>query len=461
MRTTSFKNIILLIGFAGLLFSCSTPQHFQRENVNTEGLFTSTTDSVSMANTPWQQLFTSPYLQQLIQTGLDNNPDLQIAVQKVLEAEAYLSQSKAAFLPSLAIAANGTYSRNSESTYPSSSRRVHAMDLKMSTSWEADIWGKLKGEKRAAYANLLYSDAGKKAVQTRLIADIATTYYNLMSLDAQLKITQQSLANNVDLVKTMKALKQSGTVTGAAVVQSEANRYAVEVTIPDLKQQIQETQNTLCLLLGKIPGQIERDKLENQALSPILQTGVPSLLLQNRPDVMQAEYAVISAFETTNSARAYFYPALTITASGGFESINFDELFDPGSIAFNLLGGLTQPIFNKRANATRLKVAKAKQEEALLGFRNQLLNAGREIQNALASYQSATEKTGLRKHQLDALNKSVDYTKELLIYGSANYTEVLTAQQSLLAAQLNNVNDKLQQLNAVVSLYRALGGGWQ
>jgi outer membrane protein TolC len=193
----------------------------------------------------------------------------------------------------------------------------------------------------------------------------------------------------------------------------------------------------------------------------VLQTGVPAQLLDNRPDVMQAEYNVVSAYEVTNSARAYFYPALTITASTGFAASDLDELLDPVSFAANVVGGLAQPIFSRRANITRLKVAKAQQEEALINFRNTLLKAGQEVHNALGSYDSSVKKMDLRKQQLDALNKSVDYTKELLNYGSATYTEVLNAQTSLLSAQLNSVNDQLQQLNSVVTLYRALGGGWR
>lgn len=192
-----------------------------------------------------------------------------------------------------------------------------------------------------------------------------------------------------------------------------------------------------------------------------MQIGIPAQLLDNRPDVMQAEYQVMSAYEITNSARAYFYPALTLTASTGFAAKDLSSLLDPASFAANVIGGLAQPIFNKKMNATRLKVAKAQQEEALLNFRGVLLNAGQEVHDALGSYQSAVRKIDLRQKQLDALIKSVDYTKELLNYGSATYTEVLNAQTSLLAAQLSSVNDRLQQLNAVVTLYRALGGGWK
>ena len=469
MRTISIKNIILVIGVSGLLLSCSSSRHFSREDLKTKGLYATTglygdsitSDSLNIADSPWQELFTDTCLKSMIKEGLSNNTDLLIAVQKVKEAEAALSQSKAAIFPSLSGQAQGNYTRYSKALYPTYDTFGHGESLELTSSWELDIWGKLRGAKRAAYASYLASDAGKKAVQTRLISDIATTYYTLIGLDKQLAITRQTVKNNIDLVKTMKALQQSGQVTGAAIVQSEAARYAAEVTIPDIKQQIKETENTLSILLGKNPGPIQRGSLDTQKADTLLETGVPSQLLNNRPDVQQAEYNVISAYETTKSARKYFYPSLTITASGGFESINLDDLLKPENLAINLLGGLTQPIFAQKANSTRLKVAKAKQEEALLTFKNTILTAGSEVQNALSSFQKAQQKAQLRSKQLDALKKSVDYTKQLLIYGSADYTEVLDAQQNYLAAQLNDVNDRLQQLTAVVSLYQALGGGWK
>jgi outer membrane protein, multidrug efflux system len=463
MRTLSIKYIVLITGFAGMLYSCNTSNHFKRNSADTVGLYGNypVTDSVTIANKPWRELFTEPYLQKLIREGLDNNADLKIAIQKVSEAEAYFSQSKAALLPGISAKALVNYTANPETLYPNGPSEVKYFQLGADASWEIDLWGKLRSSKRGAYTNLLATDAGKKAVQTRLIADIATAYYSLAGLDEKLAITRQTVKNNIDLVETMKVLKESGKVTGAAVVQSEAARYAAEVTIPDLEQQIRETENAFCLLLGRVPGTIERGKINDQTLLTVLKTGVPAQLLDNRPDVMQAEFGVMSAFETTNNAHASFYPALTLTASTGFVATDLNQFFDPKTFASNLIGGLAQPLFNKRVNATRLKVAKAQQEEALVTFRNTLLKAGQEMQNALGSYESSVQKIALRKLQLGALVNSVDYTKQLLTYGTANYTEVLTAQTSLLSAQLNSVNDQLQQLNAVVSLYRALGGGWK
>ncbi|MGD9931814.1 MAG: efflux transporter outer membrane subunit [Mangrovibacterium sp.] len=461
MRTISLKYILPAISLL-LLVSCSTPRHFQRNTIDTEGLYgTAETDSSTLSDLPWQEMFTDPLLLDYIREGLENNLDLQIAVQRVAEAEAYLAQSRASLLPGINAIGTGVYTRNPESVYPDGPREVNSYQLGLEASWEVDIWGKLRSSKRAAYANLLASDAGRKAVETRLIANIASTYYNLMALDAKLAITRQTVKNNIDLVETMKVLKESGRVTGAAIVQSEAARYAAEVTIPDLEQQVRETGNNLCLILGRNPGNLERGTLAGQSIQQPLQTGIPAQLLDNRPDVMQAEYAVISAFEMTNSAHAYFYPSLTLNASTGFAATELDELLDPVSFAANVAGGLAAPLFNKRTNVSRLRVAKAQQEQALLSLRHALLNAGQEVNNAIGIYQAARTKASLRSQQLTALEKSVEYTRELLNYGSATYTEVLNAQQSLLAAQLNRVNDQQQQLNATVSLYRALGGGWR
>lgn len=453
----------MLTGLAGILLSCNGTRQFSRETVDTKGLYgdTITTDSVTIADKPWQELFTDPYLQNLIREGLDKNPDLQIAVQRMMEAEAYFAQGRAAFFPSLSTQGAYAHVRNPETLYPEGPRNIDDYQLNLQASWEVDIWGKLRSSKRSAYANLLATDAGKKAVQTELIAGIANSYYGLLSLDEQLEITRQTVRNDKELVEIMKVLKENGQVTGAAVVQTEAARYAAEVTIPDLEQAIRETENALCLMLGRTPGKIERGRLNGQQTPELVKTGVPSQLLDNRPDVMQAEYAVMSAFEVTRNARSYFYPVLNITASTSLESADLNDLLDADAFLLNVVGGLTAPIFNKRANKTRLEVAKAQQEEALISFRSALLNAGQEVNNALGQFDTSDKKIILRQQQLDALEKSVSFTKELLNYGSATYTEVLNARQSLLAAQLSNVSDHLEKLTSFVSLYRALGGGWK
>ncbi|MGZ3819472.1 MAG: efflux transporter outer membrane subunit [Mucilaginibacter sp.] len=467
MKVAYPKYIFSALLVSNILFSCKITKTYKRPDLNTNNLYrdVNTGDTTGLANIPWRSLFADTVLQGLIQEGLDQNLNLKIAIQRINEAQAALRQSKAAFYPSLSGNASVAQSRQSAAAlnFPAGTVNLNSTSYQayLSTSWEADVWGKLSSTKRAALANFLQSDAAKRAVQTQLIADIANNYYNLLALDKQLEITQQTVKSRVTEVETMKALKEGAVVTGAAVVQSEANRYAAEVSVPDIRQNIRETENALCVLLARAPGPIKRTTLALQQAHTELATGVPTLLLNNRPDVQQAEFALRGSFENTNIARAYFYPSFTITAQGGLSSLNLSSFFN-GSVFFNLIGGLTQPIFSQGQNKARLKTAQAQQQEALYNFQQSLLTAGQEVSNTLFSYQTAVEKEQTRLKQLQALEKAVDYTKELMRYSSAtNYTDVLTSEQSLLAAQLSSVNDSLQKLQAIVNLYRALGGGWK
>lgn len=407
------------------------------------------TDTNSMATLPWQELFTDAPLQSLIKTGIDNNLDLLSAMSRVQVAQAYYLQSKATLFPSLNLIGNVEQSHSTQ------------YQLGLSSAWEIDIWGKLSSGKRANLANLLQTEAGAKAVQTSVVATIATYYFQLLALDQQLQITEQTVENWKSTVVTMKALKEAGRVTEAAVVQSEAQQYGVEVTIPDLKQSIKEFENALSVLIGSAPSAIQRGTLETQQITVDLKTGVPAQLLANRPDVQQAEFNLRQYFEFTNAARAYFYPSISITASAGQYANRLEDLFNPSSSLARIAGGLLQPIFNNRANKTRLEVAKAQQQQALYDFKFSLLNAGQEVSDAVSLYNAALEKAIIRKKQIDALEKSVDYSQELLENGFANYTEVITARQSLLQAELARTNNTLQRFNSVINLYRSLGGGWR
>ncbi len=468
MNTTGFKYIVLFSLIFSVLLSCKVTQTYNRPNVVTGGLYRDgqTADSTTLANMPWQSLFADTALKALIQEGLNNNLDLKTAVQRILEAQATLQQSKAAFLPSLS--GNASVNRNKQSAaglnYPAGvtiNTLTTTYQAGLTTSWEADVWGKLSSTKRAALAGYLQTDAAKRAVQTQLIADIANNYFTLLALDRQLEITRETLKNRIKDVETMKQLKEGAVVTGAAVVQSEANRYAAEVSIPDLKRSIRETENALDILLSRAPGPVSRGTLAGQNMVAELQAGVPTQLLTNRPDVQQSEYAFRAAFENTNVAKTYFYPSFTITASGGLSTLQLKDFF-VNSIFYNVAAGLTQPIFNQGLNKARLRTARAQQQEALNSFQKTLLVAGQEVSNALYAHQTAVEKEDARGKQIIALQKSVEYTQELLRYSSAtNYTDVLTSEQNLLSAQLSGVNDRLQELQAVVNLYRALGGGWR
>lgn len=469
MNKKYIKYSFLLLALTGCALSCKVvTKTYKQPQMNINDLYRgqNATDTTTIANMPWQSLFSDTTLKALIAEGLYQNLNLKVAIQKIAEAQAALGQAKGALFPSLSGNASATRSKLSAASldYPPGttiSTLTTAYQLGLSTSWEADVWGKLTSAKRSAFANLLATDAAKRAVQTQLIADIADNYYNLLALNKELEITARTMENRIKDVETMKTLKEGAVVNGAAVVQSEANRYAAEVAIPDIKRNIRETENAIDILVGRAPGPLNHGKLDDQKPITDLQTGVPAQLLKNRPDVQQAEYTFRAAFENTNVAHAYFYPSFTITASGGFSNLQLKDFF-VNSIFYNIAAGLTQPIFNQGINKARLKTARAQQLEALYNYQQTLLAAGGEVSNALYAYQSAKDKDDTRSKQIAALVKAVDYTNELLRFSSAtNYTDVLTSEQSLLAAQLNGVNDKLQQLQAVVNLYRALGGGWK
>jgi outer membrane protein, multidrug efflux system len=439
--------------------ACKVTKPYHRaENIAGNGLYrdTTITDTTTIANIPWQQFFADTPLQRLIAEGVRNNLDLGIAVARIHEAEANFRQSKEAFYPSLLANASGGIQKNpgipSTQTY----------EAYLTSSWQVDLWGKLRSTKKAQLAALLESEAYRRDVQTQLVTSIATDYYALQAYDEQLRITLATVDNRKEDVTTTKALKDADVLTGAAVMQSQAGLYSVEVTIPDIHQNIRQTENAICLLLGRNPSAIARDSLYNTPPNTDLRMGLPIQLLANRPDVQQAEFQLRYYTELTNVARTYFYPALTITGEGGLSSNNLANFFNASALFGNLVGGLTQPIFQNGLNRQRLEVAKGQEQEFLLTFEKTLLTAGQEVSDALFNYQTATDKIDTREKEIHFLQKSVDFTKELMkADAKANYTDVLTSEQNLLAAQLEGVDDRLQQLQAVVTLYSALGGGWK
>jgi NodT family efflux transporter outer membrane factor (OMF) lipoprotein len=414
-------------------------------------------DSSSLALVPWRELFTDTILQSIIEKTLNNNPDMQVAVARVKKAEAAFRQSRAEFFPSLNAGINATYQSETGGTGVPEYYQLFA-----STSWEADIWGKFRSAKRAGLASLMASEAFKRAVKTDLIASAAINYYNLLALDSQLVITRRTLEKRISNSETMEALRDNDLITSADLVLSQANRYATEIIIPDLKQRIYETENVLSLLMGQEPGPILRTSLEQQNLSEDLRTGVPSQLLANRPDVLEAEYRLRYFYETAKSSRADFYPALTINARGGLTETSLNALFNQPVFFWNIVGGLVQPIFNFGLNRQRFLSATADYEESQASFRKTLLNAGSEVANAMHNYETASDKISIRGKQIGYLEKAVDYTTELLKYTSTtSYIDVLTSEVTLLSAQLNGVNDKFEQLQSIVALYQSLGGGWK
>ncbi|MDW5290646.1 TolC family protein [Formosa sp. PL04] len=432
-----------------------TPDLYRTDNLPT--------DTISMADVSWKTLFTDTYLNQYIEEGLQNNIDIRMAIQQMSIAESYAKQGKAGYYPTLGIGATATHQELSNNSQFGAlfNGSLDQYELAANLSWEADIWGKIRSAKRASDASYLQSVAAHKAVKTRLVASIATVYYQLLALDAQLEVTNLSITTREKSVETITALKNAGQVNQVAVDQSIAQFNSASALRVDIQTAIFVTENTFNLLLGKPGSPIARTELDNQKLDTDMKTGVPSLLLRNRPDVMAAEFGLRNAFELTNVAKSQFYPSLTITASGGFQSLDLKDWISANSIFANIIGGLAQPILNKRNIRTQHEVSIAQQEQALLNFEKTLLVAGGEVSNTLYKYDAENRKITFRENEVVALRKAETNSEELLNYGYGTYLDLLTARAAALNAELSVVESKLQQLLNVVDLYAALGGGWK
>ena len=330
-------------------------------------------------------------------------------------------------------------------------------------SWEADIWGKIRSNKRAAQASYLQSVAAHQAVTTQLISGIASNYFQLIALDEQLRIAEQTVKYRQASLETTRALKDAGTVTEVGVKQTEAQLFSAQALVVDTTRNIRMVENMMSILLGEEPGEIPRNSLDQQQLADVqLSVGFPVQLLRRRPDVIASEYNLINAFELTNVARSNFYPSLTITsATGGLQSLELDQLFSVNSLFATVVAGITQPILNGRRIRTQYEVAQSQQEIAYLNFRQSILDAGREVSDALYSYEAAGERINLKTQELAAYDTAVVFSEELLNNGMINYLEVITARQNTLNSQLDLINARFNRLNAIVDLYRALGGGWE
>tara|TARA_R110002012_G_scaffold322083_1_gene554881 strand:- start:57748 stop:59166 length:1419 start_codon:yes stop_codon:yes gene_type:complete len=448
--------------------SCLVTKNYERPDLEdeTENLFRTDalpTDSLSMADVSWKDVFTDPYLTQYIEEGLQNNIDIRVAIQQIITGEAYLKQGKAGYLPTLSAGASLTHQELAANSQFGSffDGAIDQYEAVATLSWEADVWGKIRSNKRAFQASYLKSIAAHQAVKTKLIETIATTYYTLVALDAQLEIAKETTETRRKSVETIEALKEAGQVTQVAVDQNVAQYNNVRALQIDIQREIFKTENALSILLGKQPQNYERNPLDAQNITTEMKLGVPYVLLRNRPDVIAAENDFIQAFEMTNVAKTNFYPSLTLSASGGFQSLEFDNWFNTNSLFANIVGGLTQPIFNQRKIKTQYEVSQAQQEQAFLNFKQTLLVAGQEVSNALYTYQAEVDKFEFRENEVEALRRAEHNSEILLDNGYANYLDLLTARQSVLTAELNSIDNKLEQLLAVVRFYKALGGGWK
>ena len=413
-------------------------------------------DSAAFGNLLWEDVFTDPLLADLIERALQNNANLQNAMLNVDVARAQLRGARLSYLPSLALAPNGSGSSMAGSDLSWS------YTLPAQLSWEVDIFGKLLNSNRGAKAALLQSEAYAQAARSQIISAVASTYYSIAAVRAQLDLSRTTSELWKETVQTMRDLKEGGRgVTEAAVVQSAANYYSILGSITDLESSLDKLNNTMSLLLDTLPQEWTVTNRVDLSVPEILRAGVPMVELACRPDVQAAEQSLAAAYYATNSARAAFYPGLTITANGGFTNLLGSMVKNPGEWFYNLAGSLVAPLFSRGQNIARLQASKAQQQQAMNNFEYSLMSAAAEVSDALTVYEKSKEKSGYLKEQVANLEKSVEYTRDLLIYstGSTSYLEVITAQQGLLQAQISQINTELARANAVINLYQALGGG--
>lgn len=456
------KQIIGMMCLTAMMSSCHIYKAYDRpETIDASGIYrdpasatdTLASDTANMGNLPWKEVFRDAKLQALIEEGLANNVDMQAAALRVQEAKVMLTAAKLSYLPTINFTPQGTLSSFDKS------KPTQTYQLPVSASWEIDLFGKILNAKRGQKVAYEQSKYSEQAVRSQIICGIANTYYSLLMLDRQVEITTETAAIYKENVRVMEAMKIAGMTTEAAVAQMRAASHQVEASLMDLKRQVRETENSLAVLLARTPQTIDRSTLDAQVMPEELTTGVPMQLLENRPDVKMAEMTLASAYYTTNSARAAFYPGLNITGTAGWTNSAGMAVLNPGKLILNAVASLAQPIFNNGKLIANLKVSKAEEKIAQMNYQQTILEAGKEVSDALFLYDTQNKKLVEDRGQVEQLDKAVTYTKALFQSGDATYLEILTAQQNLLSAQLSEVSDNFQRMQAVINLYSALGGG--
>ncbi len=410
-------------------------------------------DSTELGNLKWQDVFTDPKLQNLINIALENNKDLNNARLNVEIAQAQLLGAKLSYFPSLTFAPNG-----GAASYGGSSLSW-SYTLPLSASWEIDAFAKILNRKRGAKVSVEMAKSYEQATRSQIIGAVANTYYAIVALNMQLKVSNETAVVWKEQCESMALMKEAGNVNEAAVVQSRANYYAILASIPELEEAIHEMQNTLSLLLNTYPQTWDVASTLDFQAPEMTQCGVPMHYLAARPDVRAAEQSFAVAYYATNSARAAFYPSIVISATGGFTNLLGSVIVNPGKWFYQLAGSLTAPLFSRGQNIASLKAAKAQQEQALNTFQYAVLNASAEVSDALVAYNTNVKKSALLQQQIAELEKAVSYTQDLLTFGGSTYLEVLTAEQGLLSAQLSDINCQRSSVAAVINLYQSLGGG--
>ena len=456
---------LLVILVCLVLSSCGVYNKYERPDVDTQGLIRdafndldtlAVQDTASFGNLPWRQVFTDPQLVALIEQGLEKNADLQNAALTVEMYETMLKAAKLAFLPAVQFGSNsGMGSISTLYTDPSVTTKSYT--LPVTASWTLDLFGNILSQKRSTQMKMLGMKDYQMAVRAQVISGIANCYYTLLMLDKQVEIVDEMSRMSKETWEMMKLQHELGRVRSTGVQSAEAAYLSMQTKANDFKRQIRSTENALCLLIGQAGQQIPRSTLDQQSLPSEFATGVGIQLLQNRPDVHNAEMQLAACFHDVQTARSQFYPTITIGATGAFTNSN--GVINPGKWLLNLFGNLTQPIFMRGALTANLKVNEKKYEQAFNTWQKAILSAGNEVSNALVSYNSYDANSKIEEERITVLAQSVEDTKALYHSSGSSYLEVLTAEQNLLNAQLNKVNDDFAKMQAVISLYTALGGG--
>lgn len=448
------------------LSSCGLYNKYERpDNVETQGLIRdvlsdrdtlAVQDTASFGNLPWRSVFTDPQLQALIEQGLQKNANLQNAVLNVQMYETMLKASKLAFLPAIQIGSSSPMGSIS-TLYTDPSVTTKSYSIPVAASWTVDLFGNILSQKRSTQMKLLGMKDYQMAVRAQIVSGIANAYYTLLMLDKQLAIVTEMGDMAKETWEMMQQQFTLGRVRSTSVQSAEAAYLSTQTQANDFRRQIRSTENALCLLIGQAGQQISRSILEAQSLPAEFATGVGVALLQNRPDVHNAEMQLAACFHDIQTARSQFYPSVTIGASAAFTNSN--GALTPGKWLTTLFGNLTQPIFMRGALTANLKVSKLKYEQAFNTWQNSILQAGNEVSNALVNYNGYDANSKLEAQRVEVLTKNVEDTRALYESKGSSYLEVLTAQTQLLSAQLSKVTDDFNKMQAVVSLYTALGGG--
>ena len=469
IEMTMKQKITLFVATFLFITGCSVTTSYQRPaQLPVNGLFRSYTGADttnSFATSSVFDFYDDPLLQQLITEALDSNLNVRLAINRLLQTSELLLQRRAAFYPALTLGLSGSVSDVSNfGNSPKPANPLTRLQLSATAGWEADIWGKLSSLKRSQQALYFQQEATVRAVQTQLVANIASSYYQLIMLDQKRAVTEKSIESYTSYLNTVKLLKQSAQVTEVAVLQANAQLASAQAYLPQINAAIAIEENYISLLLGKTPATIARSENVDVTLfhPESLSIGIPAQLLANRPDVQAAEYALCSAHEQFNAARAALYPQLTLSGSVGPDANGIENWFSlPGSLFWNVMIGLTQPVLDKRTLKTQKEISRLQKEAAYLSFKQTLLNAGNEVSNVLASFRFISQQAAYQKEQVDALKKAYEYSQELLVNGYATYLDVLSAQNNVLSTELALYSTYNAIIQQKITLYRALGGGWR